>query len=371
MTKVSVVIPVYNVENYLGECLDSVLGQTLREIEVLCVDDGSTDRSLEILEEYAAKDGRIRIFKGGHQGAYRARELAMKEATGEFVHLMDSDDILDIHAYEECYDLCEKERLDHLVFTTESFVTGTDSSQLEKLRRGFDVYYHLDREICGKVMSGIELMGQMMRTGRFFVGPPLRFVRMAPLKAKDIPSPNALYHGDNYYSAVWLYLAERAMAVDRRYYRRRVHGSSITTAKGKEGVHFQSIMNVIVALCRFEPFQNRAIAADSQERTYLRELVGSMARRSVGVGLESQCQALEEVLPPLPREMLAFMQACFLPMFTMMRDSSGGRCMFSPWRREPAKKPLLRRAWACYRENGFAYTVRKMLLAFRTLPQWK
>ena len=276
------------------------------------------------------------------------------------------DDILDIHAYEECYDLCEKERLDHLVFTTESFVTGTDSSQLEKLRRGFDVYYHLDREICGKVMSGIELMGQMMRTGRFFVGPPLRFVRMAPLKAKDIPSPNALYHGDNYYSAVWLYLAERAMAVDRRYYRRRVHGSSITTAKGKEGVHFQSIMNVIVALCRFEPFQKRAIAADSQERTYLRELVGSMARRSVGVGLESQCQALEEVSPPLPREMLAFMQACFLPMFTMMRDSSGGRCMFSPWR-----KPLLRRAWACYRENGFAYTARKMLLAFRTLPQWK
>ena len=98
MIKVSVIIPVYNVEDYLGECLDSVLGQTLREIEVLCVDDGSTDRSLEILEEYAARDGRIRIYKGGHQGAYRARELAMKEATGEFVHMMVSDDILDIHA---------------------------------------------------------------------------------------------------------------------------------------------------------------------------------------------------------------------------------------------------------------------------------
>ena len=85
------------------------------------------------------------------------------------------------------------------------------------------------------------------------------------------------------------------------------------------------------------------------------------------MGLEFQCQALEEVSPPLPREMLAFMQACFLPMFTMVRDSSGGRCMFSPWRRETAKKPLLRRALACYRENGFAYTFRKVILAFRTL----
>ena len=369
MIKVSVVIPVYNVENYLGECLDSVLGQTLREIEVLCVDDGSTDRSLEILEAYAAKDGRVRVFKGGHQGAYRARELAMKEATGEFVHLMDSDDILDVNAYKECYDLCEKERLDHLVFTTESFVTGTDSPQLEKLRRGFDVYYHLDREICDKVMSGIELMGEMMRTGRFFVCPQLRFVRMAPLKANDIPSPNAFYHGDNYYSAVWLYLAGRAMAVDRKYLRRRVHGSSITTAKDKECIHFQSTMNVIVALCRFEPFQKRAIAADSQERTYLRELVASMASRSLGVGLEFQCRALEEVSPPLPREMLAFMQACFLPMFTMARDASGGMCMFDPRRRDgsAAAKPLLRRALACYREQGFMYTLRKVFWALRTL----
>ena len=89
------------------------------------------------------------------------------------------------------------------------------------------------------------------------------------------------------------------------------------------------------------------------------------------MGLEFQCQALEEVSPPLPREMLAFMQACLLPMFTMLRDSSGGRRMFSPWRRETAKKPLLRRAWACYRENGFAYTFRKVILAFRTLLQWK
>ena len=331
MIKVSVIIPVYNVEQYLGECLDSILGQTLREIEVLCVDDGSTDRSLEILESYAAKDARVRIFRGGHQGAYRARELALKEATGEFIHLMDSDDILDINAYEECYNLCEQEHLDHLIFTTESFVSDTDSPppQLENLRRRFDVYYHLDQEICGKIMSGVELMGQMMRTGRFFVGPPLRFVRMAPLKTAAIPSPNAFYHGDNYYSAVWLYLAERAMAIDRKYYRRRVHGSSITTATGKEGVHFQSILNVIVALCRFEPFQKRAITADSQERTYLQELVGSMARRSAGVGIQFQCQALEEVSPPLPREMLAFMQACFLPMFTMIRDSFGGKYMFS------------------------------------------
>ena len=91
--KVSVIIPVYNVEQYLRECLDSVCGQTLKEIEIICVDDGSTDSSLEILKEYASRDNRITVMKQANQGSGFARNNGIRTAKGEFIGFMDSDDL--------------------------------------------------------------------------------------------------------------------------------------------------------------------------------------------------------------------------------------------------------------------------------------
>ena len=92
MPKVSVIIPVYNVEKYLRECLDSVINQTLKDIEIICIDDGSTDSSLSILKEYAKKDKRIKIIKQKNLGAGAARNKGIKIAKGEFVIFLDSDD---------------------------------------------------------------------------------------------------------------------------------------------------------------------------------------------------------------------------------------------------------------------------------------
>ena len=110
MPKVSVIIPVYNVEKYLDECLDSILGQTLKDIEVLCVDDGSTDCSAKILADYAAKDARVRLFTTTHVGAFRAREVGVKAATGEFFYFMDADDLLDATAFDRLCALADKLR---------------------------------------------------------------------------------------------------------------------------------------------------------------------------------------------------------------------------------------------------------------------
>ena len=91
--KISVIIPVYNVEEYLRECLDSVVNQTLKEIEIICVDDGSTDNSLEILKEYAQKDKRFTVIAQKNQGSGKARNNAIDNAKGEFIAFMDSDDM--------------------------------------------------------------------------------------------------------------------------------------------------------------------------------------------------------------------------------------------------------------------------------------
>lgn len=103
MAKVSVIIPVYNVESYLRECMDSVINQTLEDLEIICVNDGSTDNSRAILQEYANKDSRIKIIDKENGGQSSARNLGIKAATGEFIGFVDSDDWIDINFYEKLY----------------------------------------------------------------------------------------------------------------------------------------------------------------------------------------------------------------------------------------------------------------------------
>ena len=90
--KVSVIMPVYNVEQYLGECMDSVLSQTLRDIEVICIDDGSTDSAVEILEDYRSRDERVVILRQENSGAGKARNKGLGNARGTYIAFMDADD---------------------------------------------------------------------------------------------------------------------------------------------------------------------------------------------------------------------------------------------------------------------------------------
>ena len=103
MPKVSVIIPVYNVEKYLSECLDSVVNQTLKDIEIICVNDGSPDGSAAILEEYAQKDNRIKVITQENRGLSEARNSGLKIASGEYIAFLDSDDYIDLKFFEQLY----------------------------------------------------------------------------------------------------------------------------------------------------------------------------------------------------------------------------------------------------------------------------
>lgn len=91
----TVIIPAYNAEKYLPQCLDSVIGQTLKDIEVICVDDGSTDGSASVLQAYAQKDSRISVLTQGNSGQSAARNRALEKAKGAYVQFLDADDWLD------------------------------------------------------------------------------------------------------------------------------------------------------------------------------------------------------------------------------------------------------------------------------------
>lgn len=110
--KISCVIPVYNASRYLRECLDSLRGQTFENWEAICVDDGSTDDTATILDEYAATDVRFRVIHQGNAGAWAARNAALKIAKGEWITFVDADDVLNKHWFEIGLNIAEKTQAD-------------------------------------------------------------------------------------------------------------------------------------------------------------------------------------------------------------------------------------------------------------------
>ena len=103
MQKISVIIPIYNVEKYLSECLDSVIHQTLKDIEIICIDDGSPDKCGDIADSYAKDDNRIVVIHKENGGYASAINYGLSIANGEFISIVESDDICELNMLEEMY----------------------------------------------------------------------------------------------------------------------------------------------------------------------------------------------------------------------------------------------------------------------------
>ena len=147
MIKVSVIVPVYNVDLYLVECLDSIINQTLKEIEIICVDDCSTDNSYMILEEYSKKDSRIKLIKHKeNRGLGPARNTGIENATGEYISFIDSDDYVSLDFLENLYSTAKKFDLD--ISITQNVIENDNSNYRnlffsEKELREYDCEYIL------------------------------------------------------------------------------------------------------------------------------------------------------------------------------------------------------------------------------------
>ncbi len=125
MVEISVILPVYNSERYLRECLDSILNQTFKDIEILCIDDGSSDGSLDILKDYEKTDDRIIVISQGNMGVAKTRNNALKLVKGNYAYFMDSDDYLDKNAFKRLHDNVTSNGSDFCIMKA-IFVNGTE-----------------------------------------------------------------------------------------------------------------------------------------------------------------------------------------------------------------------------------------------------
>ena len=125
--QVSVIVTAYNAQDYLRQCLDCIIQQTLHNIEIICVDDGSTDQTSAILNEYAAKDSRIRVVYQKNAGAGAARNNGLQYATGEYLSILDADDFYELDMLEKAYRLAVENQADIAVFRCDLYREKTNT----------------------------------------------------------------------------------------------------------------------------------------------------------------------------------------------------------------------------------------------------
>lgn len=127
MPKVSILVPIYNVEKYLRECLDSLINQTLDDIEIICINDGSTDKSAQILQEYRFKDKRIKVINKENSGYGISMNMGLNSATGEYIGIVESDDFADLEMFEDLYNLAKEKDADVVKSDWLEYTTSTNA----------------------------------------------------------------------------------------------------------------------------------------------------------------------------------------------------------------------------------------------------
>mgnify|MGYP000650744292 FL=1 len=227
--RVSVIIPVYNVEKYLRECLDSIVNQTLREIEIICVDDGSTDGSPEILREYGERDCRITIISQENRGISSARNHGAEVASGEYFYFMDGDDILERDALSKLYKLSEEKSLDVLYFDGESFF---ETEELRETKKNYITYYARKGDYS-RVMTGPQMLHEMILADEYRSSLCLQFISSVHYRQENLRFEEGIIGEDNIFTFQCIMPAHRVYHTKDVFFHRRVRGNSVMTSAGK------------------------------------------------------------------------------------------------------------------------------------------
>lgn len=203
MIAVSIIVPVYNTEEYLQKCLDSLTNQTLKNIEIICVNDGSTDNSLKILQDNAIKDDRIKIINQENKKQGAARNAGMKVATGEYVGFVDSDDWVDKNYFEFLYKAVKKYNSDIALATNVRIGKN-------KFKKRLDINFE---KVATSLQGKIDICEQWKNEC-----PTNKIYRKSFLESNNISWPEGIFCEDKLFTIKAVYFANSVVTVPDVYY---------------------------------------------------------------------------------------------------------------------------------------------------------
>ena len=234
MVEISVIIPIFNSEKYLRDCLDSVIGQTFTDIEIICINDGSTDASSTILEEYGKSDERIRIFNQENGGSSSARNAGLDNANGKYIYFADSDDYLEADTLEKCYNLSEEKNLDLLIFKLVAFNNETG----ERNYTYSDMPFLLD--LGDRVFGFEDIRDDLLKIDVTLYTKLFRSELLENVRFEE-----GLIFEDNLFYIEYIFRAKRIYFCDECLYNRRVHEHSLISSASKNYMDIIPIFNKI------------------------------------------------------------------------------------------------------------------------------
>ena len=238
MTKLSIIVPVYNVGKYLPKCLESLIKQTLKDIEIICVNDGSMDNSLAILKEFASKDSRIRIIDNQHQGVAKTRNTGIEQSTGEYIGFVDSDDYIDIDFFEKLYNSATKSNSDIAI------------ASILKHKKFFNIYnaQYTKEETAITIQDKIKLCEDKKH---FFFYAWNKIYHSGFIKENNIKFSEGQIYEDVMFAIKALYYSNKIISVYGTKYHYIEHENSLTKYKDKTGGKEQDLVKAYSELQEF------------------------------------------------------------------------------------------------------------------------
>lgn len=225
--EISVIMPCYNTEKYVEETLKSVLKQSFKDYEIICLNDGSTDGTLQILNRYQELYSNIRVISNENHGVAYERNIGIQSSKGKYIYYMDSDDLIKENCLETVYNYAENDNLDVVYFEADSFY---ETEEIEKAFPQFQSLYHRKKEYK-EVYNGHDLYIQMEQAGDIRMSVGLQFTRREFLLENDICFEEMRAFEDNLYTLQVMLKAGRVRCVKDSLYLRRVRSDSIMTGK--------------------------------------------------------------------------------------------------------------------------------------------
>lgn len=275
MPKLSVIIPVYNVEKFLRESLNSVLSQTFSDIEIICVNDGSTDESASILEEYQKRDSRIVIINKENEGPLCARKAGLKVAKGEYIGFVDSDDWIEPNMYEELYSKAKKYDVD-LVTCGYKLEGAYTTLHFDNIESGYysesSIQYLRDNTIYNFEKKETGLRGSLWS----------KLFRKDILEIVQSDIPDIIKLGTDKLTIIHYILhCSSVYVIDKPLYHWRINNASITHRKSNNYLHQVSyIYEYLTSLYNHDGFSD---SMKNQVEMYLLESVTVAVNTRLGL----------------------------------------------------------------------------------------
>lgn len=262
LVAVTVVIPVYNTEKYLDECLQSIQSQTLRDWEAICVDDGSRDNSLQILRSYANSDPRIRVIQCiEHRNPAYCRNRGMEKASGKYVYFLDSDDKLDPRALERLREVAETNELDAVFFNSEQIFETERLHQLYK-----NTFWHRRDHVYEGVMKGEHFFWISALQKDYSPSVWLQFWKREFLVEHGISFYEQIpYQEDELFTLQAILLAKRVRCINETYHVYRRRENSITAVENDPEEHFRVAFMIYCESLKFFSEQACCIYSDYKQ----------------------------------------------------------------------------------------------------------